>query len=459
MTDLQSEHTEAQQWPSQTLEIASWIIHASSRDADPDAYASAQVSVTDFLGCAVSGSETTEAKLIGDTVCSPGRVPALGQSGLKLHPASAAYLHAWQAHAYEMDDGDWDTWGHLGSPTIAAALSAGWHSSATLSDLTDAVSIAFSFGMALGRAINPVHYARGFCTTGTIGTLTAAAAASRLLGLNEVSTAHALDFAVAQASGVRQFAVSGSSSCLIIPANAARTGFEAAILAANGLLGGRYAIEGELGFLQVFGNQVSGLSVPAEPGHHVPRIYFKPHSCCGNAIGPIHTFAEAWRSLGKTELERIHFELPKEVARNVDHQTPRSELEQHLSLQLAVAMHLTNGGIGARDLINLHITDDVRKTMGTVEISVLSSDQGEGLIEGNIGYVSLCATDGRSIRRTVSALGPQIGQTEITKKFEELVEPSLGSSGTAGILALLSNDSTSIRDLLQAGHGPRSLTS
>lgn len=454
MGDDVPENRKAHEVPSKTLQITGWLTQTSSRMADPGAYASARLSLIDFLGCSISGSDTAQAKLLADKLCAPGDVPALGHPGVKLHPGSAAYLHAWQAHAFEMDDGDWDTWGHLGAPTIAAALSAAWCADATVADLTDAISLAFSFGMALGRAVNPGHYERGFCTTGTIGTLTAAAAAARLLGLNEESTAHALDFAVAQASGVRQFALNGSTSCLVIPANAARAGFEAATLAASGLLGGNQAIEGDLGFLQVFGGEAGELAVPAMPGEHVSRIYFKPHSCCGNAIGPMHSFVEAWQSLGRAELEQIRFELPKEVARNVDHAAPDTELERHLSLQLAVAMHLANGEIGARDLIDLQILSDVQRIMGTVNIAVLEQDQASDLTHDEVGFVSISAADGRTVRRPVPALGPAMGEIEIAKKFKALVEPTLGRDGAERVLSMISNESSSVRNLVNAGQKP-----
>ena len=435
---------------SDTLHIARWLTR-SSPNSDSHARATTRLSLIDFLGCSISASGTGDAKVVADRLCVPGEVPALGHPGKNLHPASAAYLHAWQAHAFEMDDGDWDTWGHLGSPTIAAALSAGWYADATVAELTDAVSMAFSFGMALGKAVNPGHYGRGFCTTGTIGTLTAAAASVRLLGLDEASAAYALDFAVAQAAGVRQFALDGSASCLIIPANAARAGLESATLAASGLLGGKEAIDGDLGFLRVLGGTAGLLPTIAMSDGNLDGIYFKSHSCCGNAIGPLHAFIQAWKDLGCPRLQQVHFELPKEVARNVNHPNPSIELERHLSLQLAVAMHLVHGGIEARDLIDLEISMEVSQLMGTVGISVLEPDHSHELDNGKIGFITLLTSDGRSVRQQVPALGPPLRDLEISRKFKALVEPSLGKIHADQLLSVLSDGSTPVRDILKIG--------
>ena len=52
--------------------------------------------------------------------------------------------------------------------------------------------IGFEIDVALGTALNPDHYTRGWHATASIGTLGCAAAAARLMGLDVVQTRHAL---------------------------------------------------------------------------------------------------------------------------------------------------------------------------------------------------------------------------------------------------------------------------
>ncbi|MFD9664849.1 MmgE/PrpD family protein [Rhodococcus sp. NPDC059968] len=443
-----------------TFDVVKWICGASPRAEAADTFTSAHLSLVDFVGCSIAGSDHSAARAVTAISAISGEVPALGHSTTRLHAASAAYLHALQAHAFELDDGDWDTWGHLGAPTIAAGLSAGWLSNATVGDVTDAVATALVFGMSLGRQVNPGHYQHGFCTTGTIGALTAAAAAARLLRLDEVSTAHALDFAVAQATGVRQFALDGSASCLIIPANAARVGYEAAALAAAGLAGGLEALDGQLGFLRVIGGAAAAdLRLPAYPEHRPSQIYYKPHSCCGNALGPIRGFVEGWERLDHAPLRHILFELPREVTRNVNHATPDSELERHLSLQLAVAMHLTRGAIAARDLIDVAVTDELKQIMGIVQVEVLKTDNAHELRADEMGFVSLIAADGRKLRCPVTAVGPAMGESDIDEKFRSLVESSIGERGSERLRSMLGDWSSPVREVLLAGRVPAQISS
>ncbi|GAF49078.1 MmgE/PrpD family protein [Rhodococcus wratislaviensis] len=441
--------------PTTTSDVVTWLCEAAPRLEAADTFASAHLSLVDFVGCSISGSDHPAARVVTDICGISGEVPALGHSTTRLHPASAAYVHALQAHAFELDDGDWETWGHLGAPTIAAGLSAGWRSNATVGELTDAVATALILGMSLGRRVNPGHYQQGFCTTGTIGALTAAAAAARLLRLDEAATAHALDFAVAQAAGVRQFAVDGSASCLIIPANAARVGYEAAVLAGPGLAGGLEAFDGQLGFLRVLGGvSASDLRLPAYAEHRPSQIYYKPHSCCGNALGPLHGFVEGWQRLDHAPLRRIAFELPREVARNVNHPSPDSELERHLSLQLAVAMYLARGAIAARDLIEVSITDELEQAMAMVHVTVVAAEDVQELRAGEMGFLILSAADGREIRCPVGEVGPAMGETEIDEKFRSLVGSSMGEHGATRLRAMLGDWSSPVRDVLLTGRPP-----
>ena len=52
--------------------------------------------------------------------------------------------------------------------------------------------------------MNPRHYQRGWHCTSTLGTIGAAAAAARLLGLDAAAAGHALAIAASEASGLKE---------------------------------------------------------------------------------------------------------------------------------------------------------------------------------------------------------------------------------------------------------------
>ena len=95
--------------------------------------------------------------------------------------------------------------------------------------LLDAYVVGFEIQARLGRLMNPRHYQRGWHCTSTLGAISAAAAASRLLGLDAARTAHALAIAASSASGLKE-----NFGTMVKPLHAglaARDGVLAALLA------------------------------------------------------------------------------------------------------------------------------------------------------------------------------------------------------------------------------------
>src|SRR5581483_2196999 len=101
----------------------------------------------------------------------------------------------------------------------------------------------------IAEAIDPDHYLRGFHSTGTIGTFGAAAAAAKLLKLDEPRIAHMLAIAGSMSSGIRvNF---GTMTKPLHAARAAENGVVAAELASRGFTGGDEGLDGQWGFFQV----------------------------------------------------------------------------------------------------------------------------------------------------------------------------------------------------------------
>src|SRR5690606_15936920 len=98
----------------------------------------------------------------------------------------------------------------------------------------------------------------------------------------------------------------------------------AARLANAGLVGGRDALEGDLGLLHVMAPGAV-LHLDASPGHLERQYYFKPYSCCGNALGPMAALEDLLTDVTTGSISSVHFRLTPEAARNVDHAHPASE--------------------------------------------------------------------------------------------------------------------------------------
>jgi 2-methylcitrate dehydratase PrpD len=96
------------------------------------------------------------------------------------------------------------------------------------------------------------HYDRGFHPTATCGAFGAAAAASRVFGLDADGVASALGIALSQTAGSLQFLANGAWTKRFQVGWAAMSGLAAATLARDGFKGAADALEGRLGFLRAY---------------------------------------------------------------------------------------------------------------------------------------------------------------------------------------------------------------
>src|SRR5262249_14673995 len=155
--------------------------------------------------------------------------------------------------------------------------------------------------------INPPHYEKGFHATGTLGTMGAAAAASRLLGLDAGQTRAALSLAASQASGLKENF--GTMTKPFHAGHAARSGVLAALLARDGFTASEQAIEGPQGYFAVLGagkreaRQLESLGAPWKI--LTSGVAVKPYPSCACT----HSIID-----GALELRRTHQIIPEQIA-------------------------------------------------------------------------------------------------------------------------------------------------
>src|SRR5216684_411370 len=117
--------------------------------------------------------------------------------------------------------------------------------------LVHAFLLGFEVETTLAAVINPAHYDHGWHATCTLGTLGAAAAAARLLGLDTAQIRTALAVAASQSSGLKENF--GTMTKPFHAGHAARSGVLAALLAREGWTASEQALEGPQGFFNVLG--------------------------------------------------------------------------------------------------------------------------------------------------------------------------------------------------------------
>ena len=112
-----------------------------------------------------------------------------------------------------------------------------------------AYAVGFEAGVRSGRTA-PGHHKGGWHLTGTLGSIAAAVAAGKLLGLDAQRLTYAMGIAATQSAGMQQ---NRGTMCKSFHAGkAASNGVLAALLAERGFDGSLEIIEGKRGYCRIY---------------------------------------------------------------------------------------------------------------------------------------------------------------------------------------------------------------
>lgn len=326
----------------------------------------------DHLGVAASGSTTDSAvsfrrtmERVGYSAAATAPVVGTGQSA----PAAvAAMANAVAGHSIEYDDVHNASSSHPGVVIFPAVLAAAALSGAGERELVRGAAVGYEVMCRAGRAADPpAHYGRHFHPTGTIGALGAAAGAAAVLGLDAGGLASAVGIAGSMASGSMQFLVDGAWTKRLHPALAARSGVEAALLAADGYRGTEDGIAGERGFLAAY----SGAPRPerlmegwGEWPLEVAVTSVKAHTCCRYNQGPIDALLaiRSAHGLSGDEVDDVLIGVPSVAVDIVAEpaeakRRPRSVVDAQFSLHYGAAVALMRGQAGLAEYCDEALED------------------------------------------------------------------------------------------------------
>src|SRR5260370_1061874 len=155
--------------------------------------------------------------------------------------------------AAAIDDPHAQTTIHPAAPVAPAILALAEYQQVSGRDFIEALVVGVEAECRIGKAVVPAHYDSGWHITGTAGVFGSAAAAGKLLGLNEPQMSWALGLAAAQPVGLIE--MFGSMAESFHPGRAAPNGLAAAHLAAKGFTASEHALDAHFGWLNVLSTQ------------------------------------------------------------------------------------------------------------------------------------------------------------------------------------------------------------
>lgn len=210
-------------------------------DLSSRAAATAHDSILDWLGCAVAGVRTDEARAYARALAPAGGAAPVVGAAEWLHWRDAIEFNALHGHILDFDDMLPAMSAHPSAAILPALLVEAADLGRDLSDVATALVVGTEIGVWVGARVLPRHYDAGWHATGTLGTIAAAAAVCHLRGLAPREWLTAIDLACTQAAGLK--ALFGTLGKPLHAANAAAGGARAARLATetsstgDGLLG------------------------------------------------------------------------------------------------------------------------------------------------------------------------------------------------------------------------------
>lgn len=357
---MSSDHVrEAREREGATRRLARFGAELRAEDLAPAVVEAVSYAVADTLACAYAGVATEPGESIRTYVerfaDSDGCI-VVG-TDLRVPMEFAALANGTTAHALDADDGHRGASAHPGSAVIPAALAVGEATGAAGSTVVTAIAAGYEAMLSTAVAVQPSHRQRHFHATATCGCLGAAAAASRVLGLDEDRTAHALGLAGTQAGGLFEFLPTGSMVKRFHPGRAGLAGVLAAQLAASGFDGPDTIIEGSEGFAEAYADEYDlapfdSLGRPFD----VTETYCKPYASCRHVHGPIEAAARLrQQGLRPADIERVRVET-YELAAEHDRRDIATVLDAQMSLPYAVAATF-EGGRPTLDVFTEPMTD------------------------------------------------------------------------------------------------------
>ncbi len=366
--------------------------------------------------------------------------PATGPAEVLIHrsstsPLAAAAINAAASHVAEQDDVHNGSVFHPAAVVFAPALAVAQALGRSGADLLAASIAGYEVGIRVGEFLGRSHY-RIFHTTGTAGSLAAAAAVGHLLRLTPAQMGHALGSAGTQAAGLWEFLRTAADSKQLHTAHAAHTGLAAAYLAADGFTGAQRILDGPQGM-------AAGMSSDSDPARLTDGLgtrwataetSFKYHASCRHT----HPAADALLAV-----MAAHGLQPDDIAsvETLVHQgaidvlgpvvDPQTVHQSKFSMGTVLALAALHGHAGLGEF-DAHYRDPATVAFCQRVRMTLDAEVDGAYPARWIGKVRVATTDGRTLEGRVDEPkgdpGNTLGRPELEGKAIRLASYRGGAS-------------------------------
>jgi 2-methylcitrate dehydratase PrpD len=455
--------------PTLTEKLASHWAGIKFGDIPDDVVADVKNHILDTLAVALYGARTSEAQSIVRALARVQDV-TVGSSvwgaALRLNPAHAALVNGTAAHARDFDDGGGP--GHAGSTVLPAAIAAAELTGGSGQTLITATVAGYDVGYRALQALGgfAVHTDRGWHSSGTMGSLAAAAAAAKCLELDAQQYADALGIAGSFTGGVWAFKSDGAMTKRLHPGKAGETGVDAALLAQAGITGPHRLFEAAWGGMFATYNQGEGFPERALDGlgvdFNVSSSYLKPYACCRGCHSAIDTVLALMssRSLRTEDVRSVRVTAGLTAVNMLSVDPIVTVFDAQFSLPYAISLALCGGRLGLDEYEPLRLGEPrIRETIAKVSMHVdhsISLEVGPRLDFELVDGETLTLAAGNPTIAKGSAQNP-MSHEEVVAKARQLVAPTYGEEVADALVGAVEH-LDSAPDLTELMHAIRART-
>ncbi len=282
-------------------------------DLDKTLIERVKVHLLDTLGASLAGTRSAEYHKMAQIV-SPGDEARLWGTNRRSTIRDAAMANGVAAHVFELDDtGGCDHSGAVVVPAILASLGSGKNIRGR--DLICATLAGYEVGRRVLEASGGygAHNGAGWHSTGTCGTMAAAAAVTRLHRRTALEMRNAIALSTSFSSGLWAFIHDGSQAKKLHAGRAAEGGILAAELAAKGISGPSRVFDDVWGgFFRSFVNQpgdVTAFSAGLGTDWKINRVSLKPYAACRSAHSAVDAVSDILVETGLTAVQIAAIDL------------------------------------------------------------------------------------------------------------------------------------------------------
>ena len=451
-----------------TAEVARFVSALRFSDVPAEAVAVAEDHLVDSWGVMLAGCQEESARMARD-VLEGGQGPAtLVGLPVAMTATVAALLNGLAGHALDYDDTQLSTsegsvYGLLTHPSVPVTAALG--ALVGLADVTgEAFITAYVAGVEvacrIADAIDRRHYQDGFHSTGTIGTIGAAAGCARLLGLGPDTTAVALGIAASLGSGLRENF--GTMTKPLHSGRAAYNGVLAAQLARRGFTASPDILEAPRGFFRAAGGGFDTAKIASRLGQPFflqdPGVSIKPYPS-GSLSHPAQDLILAMvreHDIRPDEVRRVVVGTNSNVLNALIYHRPTTGLEGKFSLEYCMATGVVRRHADLADFTDSAVLDPhIQAFLSKVEVVVDAELEAQGFRHVRT-RVTVERNDGTSESRLSEwARGyPQnpLSRAELDRKFLDCADQSLSAGEAASALDAVRRvvDAASVGALLSA---------